>query len=86
VFHRRIKMSSGGHRLKIEQKFQLLVPGVMPVKYHSIWHRYTLPCIDPSKLNNTSALQCPEHLYGSDMNCFQAAVMLGAAVLVHAAV
>ena len=40
VFHRRIKMSSGGHRLKIEQKFQLLAPGVMPVKYHSIWHRY----------------------------------------------
>lgn len=39
VFHRRIKMSSGGHRLKIEQKFQLLAPGVMPVKYHSIWHR-----------------------------------------------
>ena len=39
VFHRRIKMSSGGHRLKIEQKFQLLAPGVMPVKFHSIWHR-----------------------------------------------
>jgi len=32
-------MSSGGHRLKIEQKFQLLSPGIMPVKYHSIWHR-----------------------------------------------
>jgi len=32
-------MSSGGHRIKIEQKFQLLAPGVLPVKYHSIWHR-----------------------------------------------
>jgi hypothetical protein len=39
VFHKRVKMSSGGHRLKIEQRFQLLAPGVMPVKYHSIWHR-----------------------------------------------
>lgn len=39
MFHKRIKMSSGGHRLKIEQKFQLLAPGIMPVKYHSIWHR-----------------------------------------------
>lgn len=39
VFHKRIKMSSGGHRIKIEQKFQLLAPGVLPIKYHSIWHR-----------------------------------------------
>ena len=39
VFHKRIKMSSGGHRIKVEQKFQLLAPGVLPVKYHSIWHR-----------------------------------------------
>jgi len=39
VFHDRIKMSTGGHRLKIEQKFQLLAPGVMPVKHHSIWQR-----------------------------------------------
>ncbi|KAK9819872.1 hypothetical protein WJX72_003491 [[Myrmecia] bisecta] len=39
VFHDRIKMSTGGHRLKIEQKFQLLAAGVMPVKHHSIWHR-----------------------------------------------
>ena len=48
VFHRRIKMSSGGHRLKIEQKFQLLSPGVMPVQYHSIWHRCGLhSCSSP---------------------------------------
>eukprot|EP00891_Asterochloris_glomerata_P000840 jgi/Astpho2/840/Aster-x0042 len=39
VFHDRIKMSTGGHRLKIEQKFQLLAPGVTPVKHYSIWHR-----------------------------------------------
>ena len=37
VFHDRIKMSTGGHRLKIEQKFQLLAPGVTPVKHYSIW-------------------------------------------------
>ena len=48
VFHRRIKMSSGGHRLKIEQKFQLLSPGVMPVQYHSIWHRWrSYSCSSP---------------------------------------
>ena len=39
VFHDRLKLSTGGHRLKIEQKFQLLSPGVMPVKHFSIWHR-----------------------------------------------
>ena len=43
VFHDRIKMSTGGHRLKIEQKFQLLAPGVMPVKHHSIWQRVEEP-------------------------------------------
>lgn len=39
VFHDRIKLSSGGRRIKFEQKFQLLQPGVAPVKYYSIWHR-----------------------------------------------
>ena len=39
VFHDRIKLSTGGRRIKIEQKFQLLQPGVLPVKYYSIWNR-----------------------------------------------
>lgn len=39
VFHDRIKLSTGGRRIKIEQKFQLLQPGVLPVKHYSIWTR-----------------------------------------------
>lgn len=39
MFHDRIKLSSGGRRVKFEQKFQLLQPGVAPVKHYSIWHR-----------------------------------------------
>ena len=39
VFHDRLKLSSGGRRMKIEQKFQLLEPGVPPVKHFSIWQR-----------------------------------------------
>ena len=39
VFHDRLKLSTGGRRIKLDQKFQLLAPGVLPVKYYSIWHR-----------------------------------------------
>ena len=41
VFHDRLKLSTGGRRIKLDQKFQLLAPGVLPVKYFSIWHRVT---------------------------------------------
>lgn len=39
VFHDRFKLSTGARRLKFDQKFQLLAPGVLPVKHYSIWHR-----------------------------------------------
>ncbi|KAK9805333.1 hypothetical protein WJX73_003237 [Symbiochloris irregularis] len=39
VFHDRFKLSTGGRRIKFDQKFQLLAPGVLPVKHFSIWHR-----------------------------------------------
>jgi hypothetical protein len=39
AFHDRIRMSSGGHRLKLEQKFTLLASTAAPIKHHSIWHR-----------------------------------------------
>ena len=39
VFHDRFKLSTGARRMKFDQKFQLLAPGVLPVKHYSIWHR-----------------------------------------------
>ena len=39
MFHDRLKLSTGGRRIKLDQKFQLLAPGVLPVKYYSVWQR-----------------------------------------------
>lgn len=39
VFHDRFKLSTGARRIKFDQKFQLLAPGVLPIKHYSIWHR-----------------------------------------------
>ena len=43
VLHRRARVSSGGHRLKLEHSFQLLSPGVPRIKYASIWRRMEAP-------------------------------------------
>ena len=39
MFHDRLKLSTGGRRIKLDQKFQLLAPGVLPVKHFSVWQR-----------------------------------------------
>lgn len=58
VFHQRMKMSSGGQRLRVEHKFQLLSAGVPPVVFHMIWHR-VLPSSDSSTAEQDG--NAPEH-------------------------
>lgn len=39
LFHDRLRLSTRGNRLKIEHKLQLLLHGVAPVRYVTIWNR-----------------------------------------------
>lgn len=39
LFHDRLRLSTRGNRLRMEHKLQLLLTGVDPVKYVTIWQR-----------------------------------------------